>query len=447
MDTELTPRDHAEAVAHFRVKIIGELSARELSHGDLAAGLRELATRRFRPPGSPVTRSYSVPTLERWFHRYRSKGVDGLRPKPRADQGYAQQLTEAERELLLATRRDHRSISVKTLVRTLVTKGLLREGITSQNSLRRLFRANGLERKSKRHDGPGKSRRTWEAAHPGALWHADVAHGPAITADGVRRPLRIHGILDDASRYLVALQARHSELEFDMLELLTAAIRRHGRPKALYVDNGATYSGTTLATACARLGIRLIHAEPHDPQARGKMERFWRTLREGCVDHLPVDVTLHDVNARLLAFLDIAYHLDPHSSLLGSSPAQRWAERPQLPAVTEQELQAALVVDVLRRVSNTGTLSVAGVDWELEQGFLAGKKVRVYRSLLDATAAPWVGYDGRQLPLHRVDAKKNASRRRETHTGHRIDAVPFDPVLPLVDKLVGRDPARSGGGR
>jgi putative transposase len=445
MDTELMPRDHAEAVAHFRVKIIGALSARELSHGDLAAGLRELSTRRFRPPGSPVTRTYSVPTLERWYHHYRSSGVEGLRPKPRSDQGYAQELTEAERELLLATRRDHRSISVKTLVRTLVTKGLLRDGATSHNSLRRLFRAHGLERQSKRHDGPGKSRRTWEAAHPGALWHADVAHGPALVVDGARRPLRIHGILDDASRYLVALQARHSEMEFDMLELLTAALRRHGRPKALYVDNGATYSGTTLATACTRLGIRLIHAEPYDPQARGKMERFWRTLREGCVDHLPADVTLHGVNMRLLAFLDRAYHLDPHSSLIGSSPGQRWGERPQLPEVTDDELHAALVVEALRRVSNTGTVSVAGIDWELEQGFLAGKKVRVFRSLLDATAAPWVEYDSRRLSLHRVDAKGNASRRRETHTGQRIDAVPFDPVLPLVDKMVGRDPTRGGG--
>jgi hypothetical protein len=65
-EDELTPRDHAEAVAMFRAQVIGDLAARQLDHGDLAAELRERSQQRFRPPGSDVTRCYSVPTLERW---------------------------------------------------------------------------------------------------------------------------------------------------------------------------------------------------------------------------------------------------------------------------------------------------------------------------------------------------------------------------------------------
>ena len=42
----------------------------------------------------------------------------------------------------------------------------------------------------------------------------------------------------------------------------------------------APYRGEVLITVCHRLGIVLLHAKPYDPQARGKMERFWRTLRE-----------------------------------------------------------------------------------------------------------------------------------------------------------------------
>jgi len=52
----------------------------------------------------------------------------------------------------------------------------------------------------------------------------------------------------------------------------------------------STRRGEALQTGCTRLGISLLHAQPYDPQARGKMERFWRTLREGCLDFLSYEV-------------------------------------------------------------------------------------------------------------------------------------------------------------
>lgn len=64
---DLTPKDHAEAVATFRHAVIGPVCARELSHGDLTEALREIAATRVRPPGSMLTKTYSVPTLERWL--------------------------------------------------------------------------------------------------------------------------------------------------------------------------------------------------------------------------------------------------------------------------------------------------------------------------------------------------------------------------------------------
>jgi hypothetical protein len=99
---------------------------------------------------------------------------------------------------------------------------------------------------------------------------------------------------------VVALEAHHTEREDDMLDLTLGALRRAGAPAALYLDNGSTYCGEVLRLACERLGITLIHAQPYDAPARGKMERFWRTLREGCLDHFGTLTSLHDVQARLL---------------------------------------------------------------------------------------------------------------------------------------------------
>ncbi|AUX44961.1 uncharacterized protein SOCE26_064310 [Sorangium cellulosum] len=80
---------------------------RVLTHGQLAAELRALSEQRFRPPGAHSTRSYSVPTLERWLYAYRSAGLDGLRPQLRSDRGFAQELSEELRTLLLDIRREH----------------------------------------------------------------------------------------------------------------------------------------------------------------------------------------------------------------------------------------------------------------------------------------------------------------------------------------------------
>jgi hypothetical protein len=65
--------------------------------------------------------------------------------------------------------------------------------------------------------------------------------------------------------------------------------------------------------------VSLIHARPGDAQTRGKMERFWRTLRESCLDHLGAMTSLHDVQARLLVLLDEHYHRAPHGGLFGAS--------------------------------------------------------------------------------------------------------------------------------
>jgi putative transposase len=228
-----------------------------------------------------------------------------------------------------------------------------------------------------------------------------------------------------------------TEREVEMLELMTRGLRRWGKPGALYLDNGATYSGEMLATACTRLKISLIHARPYDPQARGKMERFWRTLREGCLDHLGQVARLHDVQARLLVWLDAHYHQAAHGGLMGRSPEVEWARR-EITPVEESSLAAALTAHGRRRVRKDGTLSVGGIDLETDQGFLAGRLVQIERNLAKPTAPPVIVYEGRRHPLRFVDPLANGKRPRPFTPKPGIDAVAFDPTGALLDQVFGR---------
>ena len=263
---------------------------------------------------------------------------------------------------------------------------------------------------------------------------------------GASKPVRIHGLLDDASRYVIALEAHHTEREVDMLGLLVRALRRHGPPDALYLDNGSTYRGDALRLGCERLGVTLLHARPGDAPARGKMERFWRTLRQGCLDFIGNLSSLHDVNVRLLAWLDQHYHRAPHGSLMGKSPGEVFvaaeADRPA-DRLTEDKIRDALTVTERRRVRRDNTLSVGGADFELDQGFLAGQVVSVYHCHVDGAGPPYVEHEGKRLPLHVVDPKRNGHRKRPLRrkpTPSDRPKAPFDPAGALLDRAAGRKP-------
>jgi len=442
MDT-LIPKDHAEAVAIFRSEIIGALVRRELDHGELRQALREIGLKRYRPPGLDRTKPISIPTLERWYYAYKAGGLQALRPRPRSDRGRAQELSPELRTLLLDIRREHRGASVPLILRTLVADGRLQSGAVSAATVRRLYVENGLDRVAARDGEGGKTRLRWEAAAPGALWHGDVCYGPALKVGKASLPLRIHALLDDASRYVVAIQAFHSERELDMLALLVGALRRHGSPDALYLDNGPTYIGHALRVGCARLEISLLHARPYDAPARGKMERFWRSLREGCLDFLGSVTSLHDVNVRLLAWLDEHYHRTPHGGLLGKTPTQVFEAAPREPdALDDKAIADALTVRVRRRVRRDTTISIEGRDWELDLGFLAGRVVTIGYCLIESEATPWLEHEGKRRPLLPVDPVANSNRRRPPRRprGEQRDGPPvaFDPTGALLDRAAHR---------
>ena len=449
MHSKFAPKSHREAVAIFRAEIVGALVRSDLDHGELAAALRRLSKQRFRPPGSTRTRTYSVTTLQRWYYAYRSGGLTALEPQRRSDAGRAHALTDAQRKLLLDIRREHRNASVPLILRTLHLDGRLDKGAVSAQTVRRLYKDHGLDRIPLRDGSSPRMRLRWQAERPGALWHADVMHGRSFEQEGKRKHVRVHALLDDASRYIVGLEALHTEREEDMLRIFVRALRIHGRPEALFLDNGSTYRGDILRIACLRLGITLVHARPYDPEARGKMERFWRTLRQGCVDFIKAPESLHDINVRLWAFVGQHYHHAPHAGLLGRSPHSAWegaADARRTDDIDEQQLRDALTVRERRRVRRDTTVSVAGDNYELDQGFLAGRVVTIGYCVLDEPLEPWLELDGKRLSIHPVDPERNARRERPPRQPKPLPSddehasVDFDPADALLDRAVGRPP-------
>lgn len=58
-------------------------------------------------------------------------------------------------------------------------------------------------------------------------------------------------------------------------------------PEAIVVDHGKQYLSSHVIGVCARLGITVQPAIPHKPTDKPTVERFFRTLRESLLQHLP----------------------------------------------------------------------------------------------------------------------------------------------------------------
>ncbi len=429
----LTPKNHGEEVAVFRHGLIGAIALRTLDHGERSAMLRSLSEEHVRPPGSETTRCYSVPTLERWLYAFKAGGLEALVPRARTDRGRGRELDAAVRDLLCDIRREHPDVSVTLILRTLRADGRVGPEVT-ECTVRRMLAEKGLHRAPPEDGKSGKSRLRWQAARAGALWHGDVCHGPTLTFADRRTPVRVHAMLDDASRYVVALRVVSDEREETMLSIFAQALMEHGKPDALYLDNGATYRGNVLQLACSRLGITLMHARPYDAPARGKMERFWRRMREQALEHIGQVASLADVEQKLRAWLVRYYQCAPHAGILGRAPVAVFAEGEKV-RVAESDLRAALTVRARRRVRRDSTVSVGGTNYEIPLGYLSGQVVTIATSLFDRKE-PVLELDGKHIPLYVVDPVGNSQKRRPARrpaTERPERTVDFDPGRTLTN--------------
>jgi transposase InsO family protein len=193
----------------------------------------------------------------------------------------------------------------------------------------RLLARHGLMARSQEDPGE-RDRRRFAFAQAGELWMSDVMHGPSVAVDGrTRRKTYLIAFLDDATRVVPQAAFALSENTATFLPVLRQAIDKRGLPQRLYVDNGANYRSQHLALVCAKLSIALIHARPYHPQGKGKIERFFKTLRAQLLTRLTGEDTasLTALNRRLAAWIEGEYH--PTRPIAASTGRRPWSSGPR----------------------------------------------------------------------------------------------------------------------
>jgi transposase InsO family protein len=184
--------------------------------------------------------------------------------------------------------------------------------------------------------GGAAAQQRFEKPAPNLLWQMDFKGHMPLSGGGRCHPLTV---VDDHSRYAVALQACADEQDLTVRGRLERTFRCYGLPDAFFVDNGnpwgdaSGHAWTRFGVWLLKLGIAVLHSRPYHPQSRGKNERFHRTLKAE-VFALQRFCDLAQAQCALDRWRNV-YNLDrPHQALDQQVPASRY--RPSARAMPDR---------------------------------------------------------------------------------------------------------------
>ena len=361
--------EYRREIGLFRYALIREAADAALSKAERGRLVRELAAREHRRPDGRLVR-ISRPTIDRWIRAWRQDGFDGLVPKPRVG------VPRSDVELLdLAVRLKRENpkraaTHIGELIATELAELDHARVIPSARTLQRHFARLGLNR----HPGPApKAFGRFEAEHRNDRWIGDGMHGPII---GGRRAILL-AFIDDRSRLIPGHHWGWAEDSVRLEAALRRGLAARGVPGQLYLDNASAYVGDPLHRACAVLGIRLTHSKPGEPQGRGKIERFFRTVRGQFlveVEQRGID-DLDQLRELFTAWLERRYHRRTHSET-GQSPLERFLAEPTGEVPGPELLREAFLWSATRQVTKTATISFQANRYEVDPA-LVGRRVEL----------------------------------------------------------------------
>lgn len=428
-DEERVRAERARAVGLFRYSLICEPADARLSTRQRGRLVRSIAAREHQGPfGQPVRISRA--TLDRWLRDWRRGGFDALVPTPPR----VSPRTPGEvLDLAVALKREvpeRTAAQIAAILRA--HSGWSPDERTLQRHFVRLELATRPDGTTPRSFG------RFEADAPNQRWTGDALHGPTV---GGRKAI-LFAFIDDHTRLLTGYRWARREDTVRLEAALRNGLASRGIPQVVYLDNGSAMIDKQFQRACACLGIRLVHSRPAQPAGRGKIERFFRTVRDQFLVEIGSGRELDDMthlNTLFTAWVETVYHRRQHSET-GQAPIQRWeaawaatdpgsgqTPSPRMPSTGQ--LREAFLWSQWRTVTKTATVGLHGNTYEVDAA-LVGRKVELVFDPFDLTRIEvrWHGRPMGQAVPHVIGRHVHAKARPD-------DTLPPEAAPTGIDYL------------
>jgi len=425
--------ERRKKIALFRFGVITPLlGVKTQGRGHRSRLLQEICAKQWVIPGSGRS-NLSKATVLNWLSRYEKSGnsLDALMPSSRKDLGTSRKLPKETELALVNMKRENPHASLPVLVDIARSKKVILPELKISNaSIYRIIKKHVSSDTTS-----GKDRRKFEAELPNDLWQGYCMHGPVVIENGKNRKTYLFALIDDHSRLITHAQFFLNENLLSFLRCLKTALAKRGLPKKLYVDNGPYFKAHKLEYSLASLGTALLHAKPYTPEGKGKIERWFRTVRMCFLPLLPEAITLDDLNRRLEDWI-AEYHEKEHSSI-AQAPLERYLAGIHLIRKAPAEIEAHFRTRVCRRVNKDRSVSLNSHLFEAPVG-LVGKKIELVFSEAEPLDVEAV-FDGNSWgKLTILDQQINSKVHRsdyEPKSKDDRDTKPEKSTVPQGGKL------------
>jgi len=363
--------DTKKRIAAFRFGVIADLVGRKLGRGEKRKIIHDKSDAVWDIPGSGRSR-VSPSTVRHWLRHYEQSGrrIESLYPDERSDKNTSRVLDKETALSLIRLKQEYPGASMPAIIQEAIARRIVPEYFrVSRATLYRFFKRQGLMEE----DPPAVDRRRFEAEQPNDIWQSDMLHGPRVSVGGRLRKSYLFAFIDDMSRLVPHAEFYLQETLDAFADALRKALAKRGLPRKLYVDNGPAFRSHHLEDITAALGVALVHSKPYCPEGRGKIERFFRTVRMQLLSLIEDGLELAELNARLADWVERDYHLRIHSSIK-ETPLARYLRHVELVREAPKEMADLFRRRVFRQVYRDRTISLDGRIYEAPVE-LVGKRV------------------------------------------------------------------------
>lgn len=347
-------------------------------------------------------RSFTWRTIQTWYSRFQKHGVTVMENKTRSDKGKIRKVSlETVQEAIDAILpKVHGAPKRAVLYRLCIEQGLLTRSQVAPNTFSRIVKQFDMLKPQA--ESENKQRLAFSKAHANQMWQADTLYGPCLQHEGASVQTRLIAFIDDASRVCCHGQFFPAENVDTLIEALRAAFYKRGVPDCLYVDNGSIYSSKEIIQICARVGCLLAHTPVRDGAAKGKVERFFRSVREQFLCRQLDLSSLEALNRQFTHWAEEDYNAQTHS-ILGMTPLDRFAlDRNRVRFLPPNEANDELFfVEEERHVRTDNTFSFKALRFEAPR-HLPDRTIQVRFRRKDPTARVVVFYKGQRMGQARL---------------------------------------------
>ena len=347
-------------------------------------------------------------TIERFYYKFKKHGFEALKPKGRVDLGKPRKGKDVIEQIIIL-KRNYPRLSATGIFKMLRESGVTKDQI-SLSTVNRVINSLSIE------TSVNEPMYRYELEHINEVWCGDSSHGPYLYKDKAKVKLYIIAFIDDASRLITGARIFEADNTLNLLSTMKIAVAKYGKPKRFNFDNGSNYKNNQVAIVAAKLGVGLHYCRPYNPEAKAKIERWFKTMKSQWLSSLRyAEFKSIEYYQKSLNEYVSTYNNSIHSSLNGLTPMERYLKEIDLiKRLDEEELNRVFLFEIDRRVSLDNVVVIEKKEYEVPAVY-SNRKIKI--KYLNPDEGVYLVDNDKVIQLKPLDKHGNARRVRVSLKG------------------------------